>query len=66
MGLDVDGIDLAGQTALITGGGRGIGRAMAVALARAGASVAITARSADQLRETVAAIQNGVVKKKPG
>jgi NAD(P)-dependent dehydrogenase (short-subunit alcohol dehydrogenase family) len=56
MPLDVDGISLAGQTALVTGGGRGIGRAIAIAVARAGASVAITARSADQLAETVQAI----------
>ena len=35
-------IDLHGQTALITGGSRGIGRAAALLLARAGADVAIT------------------------
>jgi 3-oxoacyl-[acyl-carrier protein] reductase len=33
--------DLRGQTALVTGGARGIGRACAVALARAGAAVAV-------------------------
>ncbi len=38
-------IDLAGQTAVVTGGSRGIGRATAVLLARAGADVAVTYHS---------------------
>jgi 3-oxoacyl-[acyl-carrier protein] reductase len=38
-------IDLSGKRAFVTGGGRGIGRATAVLLARAGASVAIGYRS---------------------
>jgi NAD(P)-dependent dehydrogenase (short-subunit alcohol dehydrogenase family) len=48
---------LSGQVAIVTGGGRGIGRAIALALARAGAQVAVAARSPDQLTETVALIQ---------
>jgi 3-oxoacyl-[acyl-carrier protein] reductase len=40
---------LAGKVALITGAGRGIGRAIAIALAKAGCEVCITARSIDQL-----------------
>ena len=42
-------IDLSGKIALVTGAGRGLGRAIALALADAGAQVALAARSADQL-----------------
>ena len=45
--------DLQGKTALVTGGGSGIGAAMAEALASAGASVIIAARRENKLAETV-------------
>jgi NAD(P)-dependent dehydrogenase (short-subunit alcohol dehydrogenase family) len=48
--------DLGGRVAMVTGAGRGIGRVFAQALASAGARVAVAARSADQLGETVALI----------
>jgi len=50
-------IDLSGQVALVTGGGRGLGPVIARELAVAGAAVAVMARSENQLANTVAIIE---------
>lgn len=52
------GATLGGKTALITGGGRGIGRAIALAYAAAGAEVVVTGRSTAEL-EAVAGATGG-------
>ncbi len=48
------GVDLSGKHALVTGAGRGIGRACALALVEAGAGVTLVARSRDELDEVAA------------
>ena len=47
---------LAGKVAVITGAGRGIGRAIALAYARAGAAVVCSARSRNEIDETAALV----------
>ena len=51
-----NGEDLHGRVALVTGGGRGIGRNVAIELAGAGMKVAVSARSKDEIEETAAEV----------
>jgi 3-oxoacyl-[acyl-carrier protein] reductase len=48
---------LRGQTAVVTGGGKGIGRAICLALAREGADIVIVARTEKDIRETARMVE---------
>src|SRR5580693_8028308 len=50
-------LELRGKRAIVTGGGAGIGRAIATELAREGADVAITGRRPEVLKEAAAQIE---------
>ncbi|MFN2561793.1 MAG: SDR family oxidoreductase [Jatrophihabitans sp.] len=53
----LDRFRIDGQVAVVTGAGRGIGAASALALAEAGAEVVISARTEDQLKETARQVE---------
>jgi NAD(P)-dependent dehydrogenase (short-subunit alcohol dehydrogenase family) len=60
--LAVSPFHLSGRTALITGGGRGIGRALALVYANAGANVVVASRSRDQVRAVKGEVESLGVK----
>ncbi len=55
--MSLPDFSLEGKIAFVTGAGRGLGRAGALALARAGAHVALVSRTRSQLEETAAAVE---------
>src|SRR5688572_14510785 len=57
MSLDI--FDLKGKTALVTGGSKGLGKAMARGLAEAGADILISSRHEDELRPALEEILHG-------
>jgi 2-dehydro-3-deoxy-D-gluconate 5-dehydrogenase len=54
---DANAFDLSGAVAIVTGGNGGIGRGIAVGLARAGADIAIAARNKDKTKSVVREIE---------
>jgi NAD(P)-dependent dehydrogenase (short-subunit alcohol dehydrogenase family) len=57
--MSSDLFDLAGRVALVTGGSKGLGKAMARGFAQAGADVIISSRHADELRAAAEEVREG-------
>lgn len=55
-------MNLNGKNALVTGGGRGLGKAVAIALANEGVNIAITGRNEEHLKTTVEELKQKGVK----
>lgn len=60
-----DNLQLSGQVAAVTGGGRGIGRAIAATLSAAGATTVVLARSASEINETARMIEQAGGRARP-
>jgi NAD(P)-dependent dehydrogenase (short-subunit alcohol dehydrogenase family) len=57
--MSLELFNLAGKVALVTGGSKGLGKAMAKGLAAAGADIIISSRHGDELRRTLDEILKG-------